>query len=102
MSHTPVNHTHCRYYVTYSGVKLPLKLVNPLEEADIANRNTYFRAHFDERGRMVLCQKMVYGEVELQHRYEYHDNGNLKLAEITEAADESRVMCFDEQGQLLA
>ena len=49
---------------------------------------------------MVLCQKAVYGEVELQHRYEYHDNGNLKQAEITEA-DESRVVCFDEQGQQL-
>jgi len=44
---------------------------------------------------------VVYGEVELQHRYEYHDNGSLKQAEITEA-DESRVMRFDEQGQQLA
>jgi hypothetical protein len=96
-----MNHANCRHYVTYSGIKLPLKLVNPLEEADIANRNTYFRACFDEQGRMVLCQKVVYGEVELQHRYEYHDNGSLKLAEITEAADEPRVLRFDEQGQPL-
>ncbi len=43
----------CHHYVSYSGVKLPLTLVNPLEEADIANRNTYFRAQFDEHGRMV-------------------------------------------------
>lgn len=96
-----MNPAECRHYVTYSGVRLPLKLVNPLEQADIANRNTYFRAWFDERGRMVLCQKVVYGEVELQHRYEYHDNDSLRLAEITEA-DEARVMRFDEQGQLLA
>lgn len=102
MNHTPANYTRCCHYVTYSGIKLPLKLVNPLEEADIANRNTYFRAWFDAQERMVLCQKMVYGEVELQHRYEYHDNGNLKLAEITEATDESRVLRFDEQGQPLA
>jgi hypothetical protein len=102
MNHTAMPHTECRHYVTYSGVKLPLKLVNPLEGAAIANRNTYFRAWFDERERMVLCQKVVYGEVELQHRYEYHDNGSLKQAEITETDDEPRVMCFDEQGQPLA
>jgi len=48
--------TTCRHYVTYSGIKLPLKLVNPLEPADIANRNSSFRAWYDERERMVLCQ----------------------------------------------
>jgi hypothetical protein len=96
-----MNPTTCRHYVTYSGIKLPLKLVNPLEPADIANRNTYFRAWYDARERMVLCQKVVYGEVELQHRYEYHDNGSLRQAEITED-DESRMMCFDEHGQPLA
>jgi hypothetical protein len=96
-----MNDIECRHYVTYSGVKLPLKLVNPLEDADIANRNTYFRAYFDGRDRMVLCEKVVYGEVELQHRYEYYDNGSLKQAEISEADDEPRVMRFDEQGQLL-
>jgi hypothetical protein len=97
-----MNYTACRHYVTYSGIKLPLKLVNPLEERDIANRNTYFRAYFDEQDRMVLCQKVVYGEVELEHRYEYHGNGSLKQAEITQAEDEPRLMCFDEQGTLLA
>lgn len=91
----------CRYYVTYSSVKLPLKLVNPLQETDIANRNTYFRAYYDAHDRMLLCQKIVYGEVELEHRYAYHDNGNLMQADIREADDEPRVMRFDAQGTLL-
>ncbi len=92
-----MNHTECRHFVTYSGIKLPLNLVNPLDAADIANRNTYFRAWFDARERMVLCEKVVYGEVELRHRYEYHDNGQLKQAEISEADEEPRVMHFDER-----
>ena len=95
-------HAECRYFVTYSGIKLPLKLLNPLQEADIANRNTYFRAYFDQRQRMVLCQKVVYGEVELEHRYTYYDNDRLQQAEITEADEEPKVMRFDEQGGLLA
>ncbi len=96
-----MNPNTCRHYVTYSGVRLPLRLVNPLEEADIANRNTYFRAWYDTQGQMVLVQKMVYGEVEVQHRYAYHDNGSLMLAEITEADDESRALLFNDQGQPL-
>jgi hypothetical protein len=94
-----MNPTECRNYVTYSGVKLPLKLVNPLARADVANRNTYFRAWFDAQGQPVLCQKLVYGEVELQHRYEYHANGRLKQAEITEADGEPRIIRFDTHGQ---
>lgn len=93
-----MNDSTCRHFVTYSGVRLPLKLVNELAETDIANRNTYFRAWFDDRGRLLKVEKVVYGEVELQHRYDYHANGRLMLAEITEA-DEVRVMRFDAQGR---
>lgn len=85
----------CRYFVTYSGIKLPLKLTNPLEEAALSNRNTFFRAWFDERERMTGFQKMVYGEVELEHRYEYYASGALKRAEIIVAEEEVTVMHFD-------
>ncbi len=97
-----MNDTTCRHFVTYSGIKLPLRLVNPLAENDIANRNTYFRAWFDERERLISCEKVVYGEVELRHRYEYYDDGRLKLAEIIESDGESRVIHLDFQGQPMA
>jgi len=29
-----------RFFVTYSGVKLPFKLVNQLEGSEVKNRNT--------------------------------------------------------------
>lgn len=94
--------THeCRYYISYSGVKLPLKLVTPLTAAELQNRNTFFRAYFDDGERLLLCQKMVYGEIELEHRYNYHDNGMLKTAEITDADGELSLLRFDETGALL-
>jgi hypothetical protein len=88
----------CRYCVAYSGVGLPLKLVDALEKAAIANRDAYSRAWFNGEGRMALCEKVVYGDVALQHRYEYHDNSNPARAEITEADEEPRVIRFDEHG----
>lgn len=95
-----VHQGECRHFLTYTGVKLPLKMLNPLEESDIANRNTYFRAYYDEQDRMVLCQKVVYGEIELEHRYEYYTSGVLKRVEIVEAEDDPKIMCFDEEGSL--
>jgi hypothetical protein len=82
-----------RYFVTYSGVKLPLKLVNEISEESLQNRNTYYCGHFDADDKIVCCQKIVYGEVESQHLYSYHANGALKLAEISEE-DETRELNF--------
>lgn len=86
---------HCKHFVTYSGIQLPLNLLDPLTESDIANRNTYFRAYYDATARMVLCEKVVYGEVALQHRYTYRADGSLLKAEITEAEEAPRVLHFD-------
>lgn len=85
-----------RHFTSYSGIKLPLKLVGPLDEAEMGNRNTFYRGHFDDNDRLLMCQKVVYGEVDLEHRYEYHPSGALKRAEIIEAGDDARVVEFDD------
>ena len=47
----------CRYFVSYSGVQLPLNLVQPLEPSGLNNRNTYFRAWYNAQGQLVTCEK---------------------------------------------
>ena len=86
----------CRYFVTYSGIKLPLKLSQPLEASALSNRNTFFRAWFDAQERMTGFQKMMYGEVELEHRYDYYDSGALKRAEIIGTDDEITVIDYQD------
>lgn len=101
-NHPPIAPENCRYYLTYSGIQLPLNLVNELEPTAISNRNTYFLAHFDDEDRILLCQKVVYGEIELEHRYQYHDNGKLKRVEVINADNETHVLQYTEQGRMLA
>jgi len=96
--HTNIENCECRYYISYSGVKLPLKLVSPLTDAELQNRNTFIRAYFDAQERLILCQKLVYGEIELEHRYSYYATGNLKQAEIIDADGELTRLDFDEAG----
>ena len=59
-----------RYFLTYSGVNLPLKLIMPLSPESIENRNTYFAARIDDLGRLIACRKIVYGEVEFDQSFE--------------------------------
>lgn len=89
-----------RYFTTYTGVRLPLKLVGPLDAAEIKNRNTFIRARFDGNDRLVQLEKCVYGDVALGHAYQYHASGVLKRAEIIlhDDDDETTVLEFDESG----
>jgi hypothetical protein len=89
-----------RYFVSYSGIKLPLKLVNEITEDSLNNRNTYYRGYSDAQDRMLLCQKVAYGEVESEHQYQYYDNGVLKQALITEN-DEVREILFNALGEMI-
>ncbi|WP_428036078.1 DUF6156 family protein [Amphritea sp.] len=62
------------FYLSYSGIKLPLKLVGPIAPSEIENRNTFFASKVDDRGRVTEIAKVVYNEIELHHRYHYHDD----------------------------
>jgi hypothetical protein len=83
-----------RYFLSYSGRGLPLNLVSEIEPVGLEHRNTYFRAEYDGRDRMTLCEKIVYGEVELRHCYRYHDDGGLAGATIEMDGDTTE-LAFD-------
>ncbi|WP_341992707.1 DUF6156 family protein [Azorhizobium sp. AG788] len=88
----------CRFFVSYSGVKLPFTLVNPIAPDALSNRNTFIRAYFDPEGRLSGFDKLVYGEVELSHRYDYHPGGGLSRAEIVMLDEEPATLRFDAAG----
>ncbi len=87
-----------RFFVTYTGVKLPFKLVNELQSSEVENRNTYLKGYFDAQDRLTGFEKVAYGEVELMHCYEYHDSGKLKWVEITDIDGEVAVLIYDTEG----
>lgn len=89
----------CRFFASYSGVKLPLNLVGTIEAGALSNRNTFIRAYFDRAGTLKGFDKIVYGEVELAHRYAYHDSGALSCAEITMLDEVPVILRFDEAGR---
>jgi hypothetical protein len=87
-----------RYFLSYSGVRLPLQLVEELPEASLRNRNTWFRADYDEAGRLRRIEKCVYGETEMTHEYRYDLDGRLVEATIMAGDEEdARTLSFASQ-----
>ena len=92
-----------RYFASSVGAALPLKLISEIGPEAIQNRNTYFIGFFDDSGRLLGFDKMVYGERAAFHRYEYASEGVLKRAVLLpEGDDEERALEFDESGRPLA
>jgi len=87
-----------RHFVTWSGIRPPARMIEPLGPADLAHRNTFVRAHYDVEDRLIGFEKMVYGAVELAHAYTWHDNGRLASARIAMAGEE-RLVVFDVDGR---
>ncbi len=58
------------------------------------NRNTYFRGQFDTNERLIVCEKIVYGETEFRHDYRYHPDGRLARAEIDDGSGEPSVIDY--------
>ena len=85
----------CRHYVSYSGVKLPLKLITPLDDESLDKRITYFRGYYNAQEQLVAIEKVVYGEIEFEHRYDYYPDGRLKSAELREEDEAPRVLQFE-------
>ena len=90
-----------RYFTSYTGVALPLKLVNELEDDGIDTRITYFIGYYDTNERLSIIEKMVYGEIEFSHHYEYHNNDTLEKAIIINADELPRTLLFNTQGQAI-
>lgn len=83
------------YFLSYSGVRLPLNLVSPIDADALENRNTYIRAGFDADGRLISCEKIVYSEVELRHDYYYRTEGGLARARIRMDEEETEITFGD-------
>lgn len=92
----------CRFFSSYSGVRLPPMFVSPIAAETLANRNTYIRAYYDDAGALTGFDKIVYGEVELAHRYHYDDNGVLRRAEIAMIGEDAVALQFGADGARVA
>jgi hypothetical protein len=84
-----------RYFVSYSGVRLPFRLVTELTEAEVENRNTYYKADFNHADQLLGFDKIVYGDLEMSHRYSYYPSGALCEAQVTNHAEgDTKVVPF--------
>lgn len=83
-----------RYFLTYRGVKLPLALGEEVDTEGVVHRETFFCGYFDDAGQLMRIEKIVYGEIAMEHDYEYDGTGRLVRATVTVPDEEPQVRTF--------
>ena len=69
-----------KYFGTFSGYTLPLKLKNNLSKSEIEARRAYLVAYYDASGRLHKVRKVLDGKTEFIHEYAY--DAQSKLVEV--------------------
>lgn len=90
----------CRYFTSYTGVSLPLKLIDELDAPAIRQRISYFTGYYDDAQRLRIIEKVVYGEIEFSHHYEYDQHDQLHKAILIEADSLPRTLLIDAKGRM--
>ncbi len=90
-----------RFFVSYTGVKLPFTLVNPIAADALSNRNTFIRAYFDARACCAASTRWSMARSNFPTLC-YHDNGALRHAAIVMLDEEPAELAFDAAGIPLA
>ena len=90
-----------RYFVSYTGVKLPLRLINELDARSLDQRITYFTGYYNNKNQLMIIEKVVYGEIEFSHHYEYDENGKLIKAIMVEDDEQPRTPMIEPTGKVL-
>ena len=91
-----------KYYRTFSGYSLPLKLIEPFtKEEALCSGSAYYIGHFDQNNMLIKIEKMHKGKLLFTHVYGYYPNGSIKRLENTPAEGKTVIKEYDERGKSL-
>ena len=96
-------HDATEYYRSWGGYRHPISLQSRISKEEAEDRaaggKAYLISSFDAQGRLVRVIKMLKGSIFFEFVYEYHPNGKLKTATITNAKGETSLRRYDERGR---
>ncbi len=95
-------HEPIEYYRGWGGYWHPIGLEHRIskEDADAyhAEGSVYLIGYFNDAGKLTRVTKMLKGQVFFDFVYEYHSNGKIKYARITNSKGRVVEKRYDERG----
>lgn len=97
--HGPPNETV--YFLGWSGTSMPRSPDNPTSEADAIRHQSFYRAEYDDQGRLGKFTKVLDGRVDWADEYTYWSNGKLSQRRMTRSDGSQLLERYDKRGRLL-
>ncbi|MFA0962778.1 DUF6156 family protein [Roseivirga sp. BDSF3-8] len=89
-----------KYFASWGSYSVPKKPQKEIQESELSDYPTYYKAHYDEEGRLARFEKYIDGDLEGYDAYEYYEGTEkVKTQTLLNADGEKRVNQFDEKGK---
>lgn len=88
-----------RYYGTFSGYNIPLKLSEELTQPEALRRKSYYVGFYNETQSLFRVEKYLNGSLFFQHNYFYHENGSIRENRIVNSDGITTTNHFDAKGK---
>lgn len=91
--------TETKYFATFSGYNIPLKLTEEIPKELALKRDAYYVGFYDEDQRLTCVEKYLDGALFFRHSYFYREDGSLRESKTVNSEGIETVSYFDENGR---
>jgi hypothetical protein len=96
------NKDKVKYFASWSGYSIPRKPQQQIDSADLHKYKAYYRACYDNEGRLVKFEKYLKGELEWYDEYIYwEDSKKLKSRIVVNSEGERKEFRYTKNGKLI-
>jgi Family of unknown function (DUF6156) len=89
------------YYAGWAGLSMPRVPTDPISAAEAMGRQTYYRAEYDEDGRLARFAKFLGDVVMWADSYSYWTNGRLRNRTMRKDDGSEISEDYDRHGRLV-
>jgi hypothetical protein len=80
---------------------MPRRPTDPTSEAEAVHRQSFYRAEYDDQGRLATFTKIMNGQIQWSDEYRYWDNGKLRERTMTRVDGSQVHEDYDRRGKLV-
>lgn len=99
---TENNKDKVKYFASWSGYSIPRKPQQQIDSTDLHKYQAYYKAYYDNEGRLAKFEKYLNGQLDWYDEYIYwEDSKKLKSRIVVNSEGERKEFKYTKKGKLI-
>lgn len=79
----------------------PVRPVDEISAGEAKTYTAYYVVHYDEKGRIVSCEKILHAKTDWSSRYYYSNDGYLEKEDLIDPDGKKTLIYYDRAGNII-